>query len=207
MLSRRHWLKGAAALLLVRDALAQGRVEQGVRRVSGNVTVNGQPATQGGVVRSGDVLVTGSNSEIVFVVGRDAMLLREDSSASLVTNGLRVVTGALLSVFAPGGRRQIDTSTAAIGIRGTGVYVESEPERSYVCTCYGVAVLEPRDEPSARETVRTRHHEQPRYIFARGAPQMIMAAPVINHTDAELVMLETLVGRQPPFVGQGYPTY
>jgi hypothetical protein len=47
--------------------------------------------------------------------------------------------------------------------------------------------------------VRTRHHEQPRYIMAQGAPQMIMNAPVVNHTDAELVLLESLVGRSVPF--------
>jgi hypothetical protein len=28
---------------------------------------------------------------------------------------------------------------------------------------------------------------------------MMMEAPVVNHTDAELVMLEALVGREPPF--------
>ena len=58
----------------------------------------------------------------------------------------------------------------------------------------------PADEPSARETVRTTHHEQPRYVMARGAPQMLMRAPVINHSDAELVLLESLVGRKPPFL-------
>jgi hypothetical protein len=28
---------------------------------------------------------------------------------------------------------------------------------------------------------------------------MLMRAPVLNHTDAELTMLESLVGRRPPF--------
>jgi len=28
---------------------------------------------------------------------------------------------------------------------------------------------------------------------------MLMGAPVINHTDDELIMLEGLVGRRPPF--------
>jgi hypothetical protein len=32
-----------------------------------------------------------------------------------------------------------------------------------------------------------------------GAPQMLMGAPVINHTDAELILLESLVGRRPAF--------
>ena len=53
-------------------------------------------------------------------------------------------------------------------------------------------------DPSARETVRTSHHEQPRYIMGAGAPQMLMGAPVINHTDAELILLEGRVGRRPP---------
>ena len=55
--------------------------------------------------------------------------------------------------------------------------------------------------------MRTLHHEQPRYILAKGAPQMIMRAPVVNHTDAELVFLESLVGREPPFVGKGFQPY
>ena len=37
-------------------------------------------------------------------------------------------------------------------------------------------------------------------VMGAGAPQMIMGAPVVNHTDAELTMLENLVGRWPPFV-------
>ena len=58
-------------------------------------------------------------------------------------------------------------------------------------------------DPKARETVRTRHHEQPRYIMASGAPQMVVPAPVLNHTDAELTMLESVVGRKPPFAAKG----
>lgn len=207
MASRRDWLIGTAAILLVRDALAQGGVEKGVRRLSGEVLVNGKPAQPGMPIRAGDTLKTGPDGEIIFVAGSDAMLVRRQTSASLLKDGLRIVTGAVLSVFAPGERRQIQTGTAVIGIRGTAVYVEAEPSRSYVCTCYGEAVLEPRADPAARETVRTMHHEQPRYIMAKGAPQMMMRAPVINHTDAELEMLESLVGRKPPFAGRGYKPY
>jgi len=96
------------------------------------------------------------------------------------------------------------TPTVTIGIRGTAVYVEVEPQRTYVCTCYGEAVLEPVGDASARETVRTTHHEQPRYIYAKGAPKMVTPAPMLNHADAELEMLEALVGRKPPFAGRRY---
>ncbi len=206
MISRRDWLSGTAALLLVRDALAQGRVESGVRTAYGDVRVNGKPVRRGMALRAGDSVSTGPESQAVFVLGADAFLVRQQSEASFLKAGLRIATGAVLSVFARGARR-IETGTAVIGIRGTAVYVEAQGGRSYVCTCYGEAVLEPRDDPAARETVRTTHHEQPRYILAKGAPQMMMQAPVVNHTDAELEMLEALVGRTPPFVGKGYKPY
>jgi hypothetical protein len=205
--SRRRLLQGAVALLAVRDALAQGRVERGVYRVRGDVRVNGEPAREGAQVRAGDSLTTGADGEMVFVVNRDAMLVRRNSNVSLLADGLRAVTGAVLSVFASGQRKQIVTGTAVIGIRGTGVYVEAEQDRSYVCACYGEVTLEPVGDPGARETVRTSHHEQPRYVMATGAPQMIMRAPVLNHTDAELILLESLVGRQPPFIGRGVRPY
>lgn len=207
MPTRREVLLGAAAVLLVSKALAQNRVSPGVNRVRGEATINGQPAKQGMAVRAGDSVTTGANAEIVFVVDRDAMMLRENSSLSLLKSGLRLVSGAVLSVFGPKKRRELRTSTVTIGIRGTAAYLEAEPQRTYVCTCYGEAVLEPLAEPGARETVRTTHHEQPRYIMGRGAPQMVTPAPMINHSDAELELLESLVGRQPPFIGKGFPRY
>ncbi len=121
---------------------------------------------------------------------------------ALVLTGLRVVTGAILSVFAPGEPKVLRTATATIGIRGTAVYLEAEEFRTYVCTCYGEAEIVSTADPSARETVRTTRHEQPRYVMGAGAPQMLMGAPVINHTDVELTMLESLVGRRPPFVAR-----
>jgi hypothetical protein len=207
MASRRGWLIGTAALLLVRRALAQGGIQTGLRRVEGDVRVNGAAARPGMQIGPGDSVATGAGALAVFVVGRDAMLVRQQSRLALLEDGLRIAAGAVLSVFEPGRRREIETGTAVIGIRGTGIYVEAEPDRTYVCTCYGEAVLEPRADPAASETVRTMHHDQPRYIMAKGAPQMIMRAPVVNHTDAELEMLEALVGRKPPFEGKGYPPY
>jgi len=211
MVTRRAWLKGAAGLVLVRDARAAGRIEKGVHRVRGEAHINGVQAKRGMEVKAGDVVTTGTDGELVFVIARDAMLVRADSrveiagnAGALLETGLRIVTGAVLSVFEPGGRKRIRTPTATIGIRGTGIYVELRSDRTYVCTCYGVADLEAVDDPAARETVQTRHHDQPRYIMAKGAPQMIMTAPVVNHSDAELILLEGLVGREPPFVGTGY---
>jgi len=212
---RRSWLRAGAAALtlqlaaqfaLLRDALAAGSVEKGMHRVRGDVRVNGQPAREGMDVKGGDVITTGAGSEAVFVIGKDAFLVRANSrvevqgiAGALLASGLRVATGAVLSVFAPGEPKRLVTPTSSIGIRGTAAYIEAEEARTYVCICYGEAVLASSQDPTARETVRTQHHEHPRYIMGSGAPQMIMGAPIINHTDAELTLLENLVGRWPPF--------
>jgi hypothetical protein len=207
----------SAAMLAIqmgflRHALASGSVERGVHRVRGDVRINGVPAKEGMPVVGGDVITTGANSEVVFVTGRDAFLIRANArveaqgdAGPLLLSGLRVITGAVLSVFAPGEPKTLRTATATIGIRGTAVYLEAEEARTYVCCCYGEAEIVSTADPSARETVRTRQHEQPRYVMASGAPKMLMGAPVVNHTDAELMLLESLVGRRPPFLDD--PSY
>jgi hypothetical protein len=211
-LNRRRWLRMSAATLALqmawlRGALAAGSVEKGVYRVRGDVRVNGAPAKEGMDVKAGDLIATGAGSDVVFVTGRDAFFIRSNSRVevegtlgALVLTGLRVVTGAILSVFAPREPKTLRTPTATIGIRGTAVYLEVEESRTYVCTCYGEAEIVSVADPSARETVRTTHHDQPRYVMGTGAPQMLMGAPVVNHTDVELAMLENLVGRRTPFV-------
>lgn len=209
---RRIWLRGATAatiaagMLHLRTALAAGTLPPGVAQVKGDVRINGKPAERGQRVAPGDVIVTGRDGELVFVAERDAFLLRANSrvefgaaAARGAATVLRMLTGAMLSVFESGARREIRTTTATIGIRGTGIYVEAEAQRTYACTCYGEAVLTPVDDPAAAETVRTRRHDQPRYIYGKGMPQMMAPAPVVNHTDAELQMLEALVGRKVPF--------
>jgi hypothetical protein len=192
MTGRREWLAGAAVLLLARNALAQTDVQQGVRRAQGDVRV------------SGDSIATGADGQLVFVKDRDAVMLRKNSALEFVAGGFRLVTGAVLAVFSPGQPKELRTPTATIGIRGTATYIEADDARTYICTCYGEAVLAALGEPAARETVRTRRHEQPRYIMARGAPQMIVAAPMINHTDAELELLEAMAGRRAPPAFPGY---
>ena len=212
--ARRKWLKqallgGMAMPLLLREVLAASVRPNGLLQVKGDVLINGRPAKLGAALKPGDSVATAAGSSAVFVIGRDAFLMREKSElltagGEALTGVLRLVTGKLLSVFGRGSRR-IATTTATIGIRGTGIYIEAEAERSYVCTCYGVADLQASNMPEARETVRTTHHDAPRYVYARGEMpiKMIEIAPVINHTDVELVMLEALVGRKPPFVGSG----
>ena len=135
---RRRMLRMSAAVLALkmtwlRQALAAGSVEKGVYRVRGDVRINGTPAKEGMDVRPGDVITTGPGSETVFVTGKDAFLIRANSRVvvegalgALALTGMRVLTGAMLSVFAPGDPKTLRTATATIGIRGTAVYLEAE---------------------------------------------------------------------------------
>lgn len=175
-----------------------------IHELRGAVLVNGRAATRQTVVVGGDVIETGEGSRVIFAVGKDAFLLR--ASGRLETRGegvtvrvLRLVTGKLLSVFGSE-RRRVETPVASIGIRGTGVYVESDPAVTYVCTCYGTTDVAAIADPLSGETVVSEHHDAPRYVLASGAAgTRIRPAPVFNHTDQELALIEALVGREPPF--------
>ena len=180
-----------------------------IYRIAGDVTVNGQKATLDTRITGGSTVQTGSNSEVVYAVGESAYIARPNTQIvvettapdSGVVSGLRLLAGKLLSVFPSRRPVQLQTKVASIGIRGTGVYLESEPDQTYFCTCYGVADVSALDDPSSKETIAASHHDRPLYIVANEPlGKKIRTAPFINHTDQELMLIETLVGRTPPFV-------
>lgn len=175
--------------------------------LDGEVSVNGRRAGLDTVLKSGDVIETGRNGRLVGVVGQDALIVRARSRVELGAAGrgarslFRLVTGAMLNVFGPRDEEyRVTTPLATIGIRGTGLYLESEAERSYLCLCYGRAHVTPEGAPAQAFEAVSAHHDMPKYILAEAeAGKAVQAAPFINHTDLELIMLEALVGRTVPF--------
>ena len=113
--------------------------------------------------------------------------------------GLKLFAGRLLSVSRNSPMR-VNTATATIGIRGTGFYVTSDPEETYFCTCYGLTDVVSNLNPNSKETIRAEHHDKPVYIVNDPLGKNIRSAPLIDHTDQELTLIETLVGRTTPFV-------
>lgn len=183
---------------------------QSVYRIAGSAKVNGAAADLKTQIKPGDTIETGKDSEIIFVVGGHSMILRAESrmtiegsgsaAAAFVLNALRLLTGKVLSV-SRNAHMRVTTPTATIGIRGTGFYSEADPEQTYFCTCYGVTEIAANNDPSSTDTVSAKHHDRPLYILAKApAGRSIRNAPFINHTDQELALIETLVGRTPPFV-------
>ncbi len=221
---RRLLIKGLAAGLFAatvpdREALAWdifGTVPhklplgQSIYSMRGEVLHNDKPATFSSIIKPNDTIVTKDKSEVIFVVGGNSMIMRENShlkmqgdDSNFLIQGLRLFAGKLLSVSRSEGTI-IKTSTATIGIRGTGYYIESDPERTYFCTCYGITDVESTQDPTSNDRIVSKHHDNPYYILS-GEPEgkNLRPAPFINHTDQELKLIETLVGRVPPFIFSG----
>lgn len=203
--SRRDFLLQSAACgaaLLMPATSHAGKLHE----LDGEVMVNGRLASKANEVRALDIIKTGSGGRLVLAMGKDAFLIRANSEVeilgkprALVLTGLRMLTGALLGVFGKGGPRQLLTATATAGVRGTGVYMEASPERTYFCTCYGTVEIEDQHRTEKRLVVSGYH--SPNIVYAEMTDgKMMHKAQFINHTDDELVMLEKLVGRKPPFV-------
>ncbi len=190
---------GVRQAMAMPDAMPAGK---SMFLLAGDVAVNQVTADLDTPIRPGDVIETGEEAEAVFVVDKDAFLLRGGSRMrvpSASTPGYGLERGKALSVFAKRQTR-IQTPSAVISIRGTGVYVEVEPDLSYVCLCYGAANLATADQQQD-EDLETEHHDAPKYILAdQNARNRIQAAPFKNHSDQELLMIETLVGRSTPYV-------
>ncbi len=205
MESRRLFLMQSAACgaaLLMPATSHAGKLHE----MNGEVTINGRLASKANEVRALDVIKTGADGRLVLIMGKDAFLVRANSEVeilgkpqALLLTGLRMLTGAFMGVFARGGHRQVLTATATAGIRGTGIYVEASPARTYFCTCYGSVDLEDQHRTEKRLVVAGYH--TPNIIHAEMTEgKMMQKAQFVNHTDDELVMLEKLVGRTPPFV-------
>lgn len=167
-----------------------------MRSLRGMVFVNGERARVGTPVPQGATVVTEDNAEATYVVGSDAYLQRAGTQVLIgrgISSVFRVVTAALLAAFGRGSQRTIATSVITAGIRGTGCYIEAEERRTYFCLCYGTVDLQP-NSGAMRST--TQHHDSPYSIDETGA---VTSAEMRNHEDAELVLLESLVGREVPF--------
>lgn len=203
---------------LIQEALAKGDVPtvSGVNSLSGSATVNGQPAKVGTPIKLGDKVATSNGSQAVIVVGKDAYLLRDKTLVTFeesknkpgVLENVLIASGKVLSVFEKRDPRNaekgvtIKLPNATVGVRGTGCYIEIHDGRSYFCLCYGEAAVEGPGMPNAA-IIKTTHHENPVWLYDSGGIMKVEKAGFVNHNDEELIMLEKLNGREPPFVKLG----
>lgn len=182
--------------------------DKSIFSLEGKVQVNGRQANLDTRIQGGDTVSTRENSQVIFAVGSDSFILRANSEMEIEGGGfliktLRMFTGSVLSVFGKRANNQqltMNSSTATIGIRGTGVYMESEPGLTYLCTCYGEVGLYSNKDLNDSELITATHHDAPKYVTDKKIRDShIRPAPFKNHTDAELKLIEAIVGRDAPF--------
>ncbi|WP_298209751.1 FecR domain-containing protein [Acidovorax sp.] len=201
---QRRSLIQAAALWMASGgwvaAHAQGR--SGVVELRGDVLRNGEPLTAQHTITANDRIETGPGSTAVFTVGNSAFMVRQNSRVALESDTptaakvLRVLSGAVASVWGRGSDRQIILPTATAGIRGTGVYAEvfaDQDQRGYLCNCYGTVALAAGNETLLSQAS---YHQA---FWVETAPRngrLLTPAGAINHTDEELEFLAGLIDQR-----------
>lgn len=199
---RRSFLQGAAAFTALGGfgaAWAQSR--SNIVELHGDALINGQRLSAQQTIQTGDTLQTGPQSTLTFVLGNSAFHVRQNSSLTLERGAtlsaisiLRLLSGAVGSVWGKGNLRQIVTPTLTAGIRGTGVYTEVFPDqRSYFCNCYGVVDMAAGGD---QVTSESSYHQAFWGEVARKDGRMLTPAKAINHTDEEVEYLAKLANQR-----------
>ncbi|MBF0439341.1 MAG: hypothetical protein HQL93_09495, partial [Magnetococcales bacterium] len=152
---RRHFLLQSMLLgLTLRNGWsASGPIRQGIHQLDGPLLVDGQSADSKTPIRPGQSVATGPEGRLVLVFGQDAFLLGAKTSVDFhaastpaAITGFTVNSGKILSVFGKG-PKLLKLPTTTIGIRGTGIFLQVEPQRDYMCLCYGEVELRMKDTP------------------------------------------------------------
>ena len=198
---RRDFLQAAAAwTALGGAATVQAQSRSNVVELVGDATVNGGRLLPQQTIQTGDQIATGPNSTLIFTMGSSAFHVRQNSFLAVERGAtltavslLRLLSGAVVSVWGRGNSRQIITPTLTAGIRGTGVYTEifaNQGGRSYFCNCYGTVEI---SAGADRTTSQAQYHQS---YWGEVSPKdgsSLTPAKAINHTDEELEFLARLV--------------
>lgn len=201
---RRRSLLQAAAVWVAAGgwAGAQAQSRSSIVELRGDVRRNGEALTPQHSIAAGDRIETGPASTVVFAVGDGAFMVRQNSHVSLegdtpaAVKVLRLISGAVASVWGRGADRKVILPTATAGIRGTGVYAEvfaDQGNRGYFCNCYGTVDLATGTESVVSEAS---YHQS---FWVENAPRngrLLTPAGAINHTDEEMEFLASLIGQR-----------
>lgn len=201
---RRDFLVAAASWTALGGfPAAHAQARSNIVQLQGDALVNGARLLPGQSIKTGDRISTGPQSSLIFVVGNSAFHVRQNTtlstegeSTSLAVSILRLVSGAVVSVWGKGDSRRIVTPTVTAGIRGTGVYTEifaEQNNRTYFCNCYGTVDLAAGNQS---KVVQADYHEAYWAEPESKDGRMFTPARAINHTDEELEYLAQLTDQK-----------
>ena len=201
---RRGFLQAAAAWTLAGGfAAAHAQQRSNIVELRGDAELNGERLTPDRTIQTGDSIATGPGSHLIFVIGNSAFQVRQNTRFTVergptlfAVSVLRMLSGAVASVWGKGSARQVVTPTLTAGIRGTGVYTEvfeAQNYRSYFCNCYGTVDMNAGPD---RAVSQASYHQS---FWGEAEPKngrFLTPAPAINHTDEEIEYLARLVGQR-----------
>jgi hypothetical protein len=201
---RRDFLQAAAAWAAWGGAATvQAQSRSNVVQLTGDALVNGSRLLPEQTIQTGDQITTGPKAMLIFSLGNSAFHMRQNTMMTVergptlnAVSVLRLLTGAVVSVWGRGANRQITTPGLTAGIRGTGVYTEvfaNQNGRSYFCNCYGTVDL----AAGADRTVSQSEYHQA--FWGETTPlngKMLTPAKAVNHSDTELEYLARLANQR-----------
>lgn len=201
---RRDTLKAAAAWVALGGyTSAHAQQRSNVVQLTGDALVNGARLNAQQTIITGDHVQTGPGSNLMFVIGDAAFQVRQNSMLTVergntinVVSLLRLISGAVVSVWGKGNNRVIVMPTLTAGIRGTGVYSEifaDQGGRNYFCNCYGtVDLISAANNGSAlaKTTSQADYHQS---FWSEPQGGTLTPAKAINHSDEELEFLANLI--------------
>jgi hypothetical protein len=201
---RRSFISAAAAWTAMGGfQTAQAQQRSNIVELQGDAMVNGSRMLPQTILQTGDSIETGPGSNLIFVLGNASFQVRQNSRMRVergvtlnAVSVLRLLTGAVASVWGKGSNRQIVTPTLTAGIRGTGVYTEVQPDqnfRSYFCNCYGEVDVSVGQE---KFFSRSQYHQSFWCEPNSGNQRIVRPAAAINHTDEEFEALARLVNQR-----------
>lgn len=201
---RRSFLQAAASWSALGGfGAAQAQSRSNIVELVGDALINGQPLRPQHTIQTGDEIQTGPQSTLIFVIGNSSFHVRQNShlhvgrGATLnAVSLLRLLSGAIISVWGKGGHRQILTPNLTAGIRGTGVYTEifaDQGGRSYFCNCYGTVELNAGRD---RVLYQSDYHQAYWGELSPKNGRSLTPAKAINHSDEELEFLARLANQR-----------
>ena len=201
---RRSFLTAAAAWTATGGfTAAHAQQRSNIVELVGDAQLNGSRLLPQQTIQTGDQIATGPDTSLIFVVGNSSFKMRQNSrlsverGASLNTVSLlRLLGGAVISVWGKGPTRQIVTPTLTAGIRGTGVYAEVDTgrdRRTYFCNCYGTVHLACGPD---FVTSRSAYHQSFWGESRAKEGRYLRPAGAMNHNDEDLEYLTRLVDQR-----------
>jgi len=169
--------------------------------VSGKVFINNNRGDVGDIVKEGDVVKTGDNSEAeieirdyaVFHIKENSTVLLEDV---LLSPRVEVKKGWFLAIIKRETQFDVGTPLVLAGVRGTVLFVNVlNDEEAYLCDCNGKVDLGDTATGDAVQNIISGYHKA-FTLRRRGGGLDIKSAKLLYHNDSAILQMSDRFNRE-----------